>query len=163
MKEIKELLEKALERLEKRKRATEKGKKEFVEVWNSLKELIEERVADDFDFKSYNGVPFFFKQERIDNGRVYVVEHYVYPVILNGELFLYDVDDRFPVKVYDERYVRYVNFERFVESLKAFLEALSTKLKTFEEEVETLEKVRKVLEETKLKIFEEEIKNSQRG
>ena len=109
MKEIKELLEKALERLERRKRATEKGKKEFVEVWNNLKELIEERVA------------------------------------------------------YDERYIRYVNFEKFVESLKAFLEALSTKLKTFEEEVRTLEEVRKVLEETKLKIFEEEIKNSQRG
>ena len=146
MKEVKELLEKALERLERRKKATEKGRKEFVEVWNSLKELIEERIADDFDFTSYNGVPFFFKQERIDNGRVYVVEHYVYPVILNGELFLYDVDGRFPVKVYGEDYVRYVNFREFIESLKAFLEALSN-LTTCEEEIKTLEEIRKILEE----------------
>ena len=146
---VEKALEKAVERLERRKKNTQKGIKEFVEVWNGLKNLIESRIADNFDFKT-DCKPFLFRQEKItNNGRVFVAEYWVIPAIFNGELVLLDVDTELPVKVYSEDYIKYVGFKGFIQSLKEFLNALSSELKTYEEEVKFFESLKEAIQKIK--------------
>lgn len=139
-------LEEALKKLERRQKATQRGLREFVEVWERLALMLEEKIRDKFTFKNYTAIPFRIKQwEVLRDGRWILNEYDVIPAIINGEVVLYWPPGNCEIELYDGKYLEYVNFKDFIFSIEAFLDAIIRKLNTFEEEVEKLQKIKEIL------------------
>ncbi len=134
----------ALERIEKRKRATNKAKKELKEILD----LLSEKISD-----SINGYysPYHFKIDyHFWNGQNYT---YLENDEMTIGLIKGNVDMIFVEVPYEEGYfldnkelekLDYINLTEAVKSLEGFVEKIS-KIRTYEEEAEKLTKVKNIL------------------
>ncbi len=139
-----ELLERAIKRVEKRKRTTERA----LEDLRELLKLLNEKLSLEEKITGYGtGKSFPIKAWRLSrDGHYFIYEFDGMLKYVDGKIWICDEYGNEIINEDNVGDITYINFAQFIEVLREFLENVAG-MKTWEEEEEKLRRVIEILKE----------------